>query len=126
MLSRFYKWLAQWSASRVNWDVIGSEAEPVRDSQITSAKVARVKNANFNTGVGAHRIAAPDCQRFTVFNAVGGHVIECFNETRDSDQYNTKSSHGERTREYSLYVIPSNKNLGKEISRIMLLEALKK
>lgn len=58
---------------------------------------------------------ANDPIRFTLYNAVGGKILEMRTHDKRTDRWNT-----------SLYVIESNENFGESIGRIVFTEMLKK
>lgn len=58
---------------------------------------------------------ANDPIRFTLYNAVGGKILEMRTHDKRTDRWNT-----------SLYIIESNENFGESLGRIVFTEMLKK
>ncbi len=78
------------------------------ESDIVSLKASRL-------AVGPAQIDQPErAIQFTVYNANGGRVIE----TRRYDRKTDRSSNG-------LYIITSDQDFGREIDKIITMEALK-
>lgn len=61
------------------------------------------------------RVAASPNMSFTIYNAVGGKVVE-FRSCNQNKEYGTS---------LSMYIIPSDADFGERISKIVTLESLK-
>jgi hypothetical protein len=101
------RWFAK--MSREAWE------DEKRQSQERESKVSINRLSNSLVSSGPPNIDQPDrALHFTVYNANGGRVIE----TR---RYNTKTDRNAT----GLYVITSDKDFGREIDKIITMEALK-
>lgn len=103
----FKKWFAKmcreaWESER------RGEANLVGAQDVVSLKASRLT-------VGPAQIDQPErAIQFTVYNANGGRVIE----TRRYDKKTDRSSNG-------LYIITNDQDFGREIDKIITMEALK-
>lgn len=101
------RWIAK--VSREAWEE--ARNQPVPREDIVSAKQARL------TISGSHpsNIDQPErAIQFTIYNASGGRVVE----TRRYDRQKDRHTNG-------LYVITNDQDFGREIDKIITMEALK-
>jgi len=102
--------LARWFLKKL---VEGSEWEKRQHQERESAFA--VNRLTSSISVGPQSIDQPErAIQFTIYNANGGRVVE----TRRYDKKTDRSSTG-------LYVITSDVDFGKEIDKIITMEALK-
>lgn len=101
------RWFAKMSQEA--WEEARNDAAVPRE-ELISAKQARL-----SISTGQPSIDQPDrAIQFTVYNANGGRVVE----TRRYDRHKDRHTMG-------LYVITSDQDFGREIDKIITMEALK-
>jgi hypothetical protein len=113
------KWFDDWfeKKAREVWEtVIKSRDEYTREVDMHKA---------YAMGQAINKVSSishsPQAQsiNFQIYPANGGHVVEVYTPEYSSLTINTSPNR-------SLYIIPSDKDIGNEISKIITLEMLKK
>lgn len=85
------------------------------DSDVKMASLSRHSINSLTVGTSSPSIDQPDrAIQFTIYNANGGRIVE----TRRYDRQKDRSVNG-------LYVITGEQDFGKEIDKIITMEALK-
>jgi hypothetical protein len=103
--------LSRWLMKKL---VEGSEFEK-RQNQMRESAISVDRLSNSLVSKGSPSIDQPErAIQFTIYNANGGRVVE----TRRYDRKTDRSTNG-------LYVITSDQEFGKEIDKIITMEALK-
>lgn len=94
-------------------DAVDAERN-INSMSIGQADIVSAKNARIGRSEPAHLDSQDKAIHFTVYVASGGRVVE----TRRYDRKTERSSNG-------LYVITNEQDFGKEIDKIITMEALK-
>jgi hypothetical protein len=103
--------LSRWLMKKL---VEGAEFEK-RQGQLRESAISVDRLTNSLVSKGSPSIDQPErAIQFTIYNASGGRVVE----TRRYDRKTDRSTNG-------LYVITSDQEFGKEIDKIITMEALK-
>lgn len=114
------KWFNKWILNRVK---AASKAEQMKQVEDSDAKYAISAHPYQNSAaglIGKNPSRQPDefesdnAIRFNIYNASGGRVIQTNRYDRQRDRAIT-----------GLYVITSDQDFGKEIDKIITMEALK-
>jgi hypothetical protein len=110
------KWFDDWFAKKAKeaWD----NSRQINDRDIDMQKAYAMGQAINKVSSMSH---SPNTQsiNFQIYPANGGHVVEVNMPEYSSLSINTMPNR-------SLYIVPSDKDLGNEISKIITLEMLKK
>jgi len=99
-------WINKWFNKKVEqaWNEVRNQAMPSEDSTMSNS-----------TSIGRSRRIEQNGMNFTIYNAVGGHIMEysCYDER--TDNYNK-----------TLHIIPSDSDLCQSIAHTITYEMLKK
>ena len=102
-----FKWINKWFNKKVEqaWNEARNQASPQEESMKLSNTI----------GLSRSRRLEQNGMNFTIYNAVGGHVMEysCYDERND---HSTKT----------LHIITSDQDLGQSIAHVITYEMLKK
>jgi hypothetical protein len=102
-----FKWINKWFNKKVEqaWNEARNQASPYEESMKISTGI----------GISRSRRLEQNGMNFTIYSAVGGHIMEysCYDERTDQS---TKT----------LHIITSEADLGQSIAHIITYEMLKK
>lgn len=118
----FFKWLregiknAERNEEQENMDIAVSAERQYRASPGLAINVPKVKAGKYQTAVRDDSIHLnSQAMHFRIYPATGGHIVEY-------QYYDEKLDRNHQ----ALHLIPSELDMGSELSKIMTLEALKR
>ena len=107
------KWFTKWFNNRVKraWEEAQYAEEAVPDYANMAIPKGRGIKLNSNSG---HSLDSDASMTFTVYNAIGGKVVEFRRYDRKRD-----------TSDHQVYVISGDQDFGERIAKIATMESLK-